>query len=234
MSDGAQMLINTVNYTLTSQIFNIIASTSWVLAYAFIIRGIIKNKFVEMPFFAGLGNISWETLRGTILPIDLGVLFVYGDRAWLILDFYIAYSIFKYGYKQLAMEELKPHFKKLCVGIIIFWLGAFYLFYIQSPSGDGIGSLDTGAGGRSALMLNLFIAVLYFLQCLRKDNALYMSKEVAWFKMVGTACFTIFVILGRPWAHFCIYLGTIIFIVDCSYIYLLGRKKEELAQSIKL
>jgi len=68
-------LINFEDYSQLD-IWLILAGTiMWIVAYAFILRNSIRNKFVEMPAPAAAANLAWEFVWAFLLVTNLGVLF---------------------------------------------------------------------------------------------------------------------------------------------------------------
>src|SRR5207249_6500287 len=147
----------------------------------------------------------------------MGLLFVWGYRAWLILDVYIFYSLVKHGRKQLP-TEIAGWWNWWTASIItIGWAVIFYTFKIQG--------MDVVVGARSAFPLNLLISFLYIPLFLRKKSSQPFSYVVAWTKMCSTTLNVTFLFLRYPNDAFLLTVGPMIWILDGIYVGLhLDRK----------
>src|ERR1700733_5173144 len=87
-----------------------IGAAFWVLSYVFIVRNIVKNKFVEMPAGVLCANITWEFLWAFVFTQNLGEVIGIGYKLWFFFDVYVVYSFYRYGYKQIHASML-PYFK---------------------------------------------------------------------------------------------------------------------------
>ena len=208
-------ILNLVDYSPFEMFLNITATVLWAAAYIVILRNGLRRTFIEMPALAGVGNISWEVLWSTVFQPNMGPLIVWGVRAWLLLDLVIVYVIVKRGRLQWLNPMSRRHFVPFAFGMMLVWLGFFYTF---TSAG-----FDTPVGGRSALILNLTMSCLYLAMGTRLDLVRFMSPAAAILKGLGTAFFTAFVFVGTPNDHISIWLGSAVFVVDCTYTWHLIR-----------
>lgn len=210
--------INTVDYTPTQLIWNGIGCAFWVVTYVVMVKEIIQKKFVEMPFFIAAGNIAWEFVWSVFYHPNTGMLYSLSYQGAFLLDCFIFYHLLKEGAQQVNLQELKHHFKAICFGSLLMWLPLNY-FFVKN-------GFDTSIGSNSGYILNLFISVLYPLLLLR-TSAEHFSKTIAWCKMLGTGFITVSMFLIYPENYFVQTLGICCLILDCGYIALLNKKKNE-------
>ena len=214
-----EKLFNTTDYNTPGLVLNFICASLWAVSYVLIILRIRKHSFIEMPVFAALGNIAWELLWSTVYQGNLGALFNWGVKLWLILDVYIIWHVFKLGTQQIFIPEMRRVFRPLAAFTFFGWAVALFLFTHMG--------LDNPIGGRSAIMLNLVISVLYIFLLFRTEHPELMSRPVAWCKGVGTGCYTASVFFNEgPQQKFIEAIGILIFLIDASYIWLLYRYRQ--------
>ena len=215
----ANSLINFAKYPLPVVIVACCGAVCWVAVYIYTIRAIIKHKWVEMPLFLACGNIAWEFLWGFIFyeQIDMGQLFIWSYRVWFLLDIYIFYAVFKYGYKQLTIPLLRDNAHKIIVGLLLMWAAIIYAFVATG--------VDAPFGAQSSYILNLGISISYILLWLRLGDQFPFYKQIAIFKMIGTAFYTVYFRMQFPENYFVTTIGSVIFIIDNIYIYLLYKYK---------
>ncbi|MBI1223317.1 MAG: hypothetical protein GC180_11990 [Bacteroidetes bacterium] len=209
--------INFDKYSVEVVVLALCGAVFWVSVYLFTIRIIISKKWVEMPVYVACGNIVWEFLWGFVFyeQIDMGKLFIYSYRIWFILDVYIFISIYRYSYKQIENAFLRQHAKKLVIGLTAMW---FILLYAFIATG-----VDAPFGAQSSYILNLGISTLYILMWLRLGNTQSFSRPIAFCKMIGTAFYTVFFAVQFPGNYFVPAIGSVIFILDLTYTFLLVK-----------
>lgn len=211
--------INLEEFTPYELIVTGIGWVFWISYYILIIRSIVKDKYVEMPWICVLGNIAWEFVWGFIYyeTINLGELFIWSYRAWFILDIFIVWGLIKYGRKQIDIPEIKKHFVIICVlGIATF--AALYASFIES-------GFDNKWGSQSAYISNLVISLLFIALFLKQFKFKKFSKVMAWFKCLGTLAYTIVYFNFDPPNSFVHIIGGVIFFLDILYLYLLYTRQ---------
>lgn len=207
--------INFEKYSDEVLILALCGAVFWVTVYFYTIHIILTKKWVEMPFYVACGNIVWEFLWGFIFydQIDMGKLFVWSYRVWFLLDIFIFISIYRYGYKQIENATLRLHAKKIIVGLTLMWSVILYAFIATG--------VDAPFGAQSSYILNLGISTLYISLWLRMGSEQSFSKPIALCKMIGTAFYTVFFAVQFPENYFVPAIGSVIFILDLTYSYLL-------------
>ena len=210
--------INTKDYTPATLIWNGIGCLFWLVTYAAMVRSIIKNKFVEMPFVVAAGNIAWEFVWSFCVHPTTGKFYAMSYQGCFFLDVYIFAMMFKYGHKQIEIPVIKKYFKLILVGLAIIWLPLNYFYVMQG--------YDTPVGANSGYILSLFISLLYPMLLLR-NQVTNFSPVVAWCKFIGTGCVTVSMFLMYPTNYFVQILGGACFFLDCGFAIMLSKKLKE-------
>lgn len=207
--------VNTKDYTVAQLIWNGVGCCFWLFTYIALIKNIIKKKFVEMPFLIAVGNISWEFIWGFFFHPTTGRLFALSYQGGFLLDVFIFYNVFRYGYKQTNIPEIQKYFKLILIFLLLFWIPLNYFFVVQG--------FDTPIGANSGYILNLIISCLYPFLLLRNNPADF-SQTVAWCKFIGTGCITVSVFLIYPRNYFVQILGAACFVLDLSFALFLSKR----------
>ncbi|MBL57481.1 MAG: hypothetical protein CMP61_09855 [Flavobacteriales bacterium] len=217
--DYTAFWINTEKYDSIGLLFNGIGCLFWVICYAVLVRTMVKKKFVEMPFFIACGNLAWEFIWSVFYHPDTGFLFSLSYQAAFLLDCFIFFYVVKYGGNFMHIPEIKKHWKGICIGSLLGWIPLNYFFVYNG--------FDTCIGANSGYILNIIIAVLYPYTMIQ-IGAQHYSKLVAWCKMLGTGLITVSMFIFYPTNYFTQTLGVMVLLLDCYYIYLLGKRKRAL------
>ena len=211
--------INLEQFTTYELIVTAIGWVFWISMYGLIIRSIVKDKYVEMPWICVLGNIAWEFVWGFVYydSINLGELFIWSYRAWFILDIFIVWGLFKYGRKQIDIPEIKKHFVLICL-VSIGIYAALFSSFIES-------GFDNKWGSQSAYISNVIISLLFISLFLKQFRFKKFSKIMAWFKCLGTLAYTIVYFSFDPPNSFVHFIGGVVFFLDLIYLYLLYTRQ---------
>lgn len=189
----------------------------WIIGYIYIIKSIRQKQFVEMPATILAGNFAWEFLWAFVFHQDMGFAIELGYKLWFILDLYIVFSFYKYGFKQVN-ESVKPYYKTFfTLGLITWWI-TLYFFIKQG--------YDNPIGANSAYILNILISSLYVFLFLRMEDKSVFSFTVAWTKGLGTGLISVMCILKWPENYWLISMGIICFIIDVFYFYLFLKNRK--------
>ncbi len=174
-----QNWLNTQTYTtLELNLFGV-GAFFWLICYLFVIRGIIKYKFVGISAGVVGANIAWEFLWAFVFKQDMGKLLQIGYLGWFLLDCFIVWGIYKYGSKQVN-EKVKPHFKFLFTFSIIGWLAVLYFFTY------GFVYETTQIGANSAYAIQLLISVSCLLMLINNPTEKGISYIAAWGRTLGS------------------------------------------------
>jgi len=215
-----QPFINLKDYTAPELIFFGAGCFLWVVVYFFTIHNIIKKQFVEIPLVTVCGNIAWEFLWSWVFFTNMGSLFLWGYRIWFLLDCFITYSLFRFGYKQISIPALKKRSKTIIAFGIVCWLVLLY-FYIKNYDYP-----ISKMGAYSGYILNVLISACYIPQFLRIDNKQLFSAPVKWAKAIGTALISVFCFLHfNDW--FLLSLCIVTAVLDAIYLFIFHTHKTE-------
>ena len=151
----------------------------WLMCYFFVIRSIIKYKFVGISAGVVGANFAWEFLWAFVFKQDMGFLLQIGYVGWFLLDCFIVWGIYKYGDKQVN-DKLKPHFKTLFTFSIIGWLVVLYFFT------KGFIYETTAIGANSAYAIQLLISVSCLIMLINNRTEKGISYLAAWGRTLGS------------------------------------------------
>ncbi len=215
-------IINLKDYTPLEHVLFATGALLWVFTYIIVIKNIRKFKFIEIPIVAVCANFSWEFLWSFVFTTDMGELYVWGYRIWFFLDCYIVFGLFKYGWKQTSLEEIKKHYHLIVALCLAAWFACLY-YYI-----DIYDAPITHMGANSGYILNVMMSALYPILLLRMNSLNGFSYLGGWFKGVGTFLITIFCFLKFPDHSWLLVLCAITTVLDAWYIYLFSVKRKKL------
>ena len=215
-------LINLCDYSVLDVSLIALGTVFWIVVYVIIIRNSIKRQFVEMPVMAGLANIGWEFAWSFLITTDLGSIFVWGLRAWFLLDVFIFIQLMRYGGKQFGAAPLAQGHRWMSVFSLPCWVLAFYWFYQEG--------FDTTMGAGSAIFITVLMAGLYISLNLTRRTTRELSYTVAWCKGLGNAFMVTFILLHYEHSKLLALLGIVSIILDIVYIWIFAvRRKKELS-----
>jgi hypothetical protein len=204
--------VNLCDYTLSEVILIFLGTVFWIVAYFIIVRNAFRNKYVEMPAVAGAANVAWEFTWAFVLHTDLGLIFVWGLRAWFFIDVLILYSLLRWGAKQYHQPILIRNFRLITILQILIWIPAFVFFYQEG--------YDTSMGATSAYVICVPMAVLYVTSFLSSHYKLLYSPWVAWLKWLGNSFMAVYVLIRYPDLHFLHMMAFVVFVFNIWYIAL--------------
>lgn len=169
----------------------LISGIGWIIVYEECIRIGFKEKTYAMPFFALGLNVTWEliyTLSDIFLEAHgrlVGMLLVQTlvNALWVLLDFIILYTYFKYGKKEWTKIIDKKWFIPWSLLVIVCCF-ALQIAFIKEF--DFI-----MAAQYSAFLQNLLMSVLFITMFIRRGNASGQSLLLAVAKWIGTLAPTI-------------------------------------------
>ena len=209
---------NTENYTHEQIIMFFIGSVLWLVCYADVLIGVVRNKVLHIPIAAVLLNFGWEIAASLFFVPDMGKLIVIAYCAWMFFDLFIFLSLFKYGFKQVQVPYFRKHLPFfLILGIVISFFSqlTFMLDY------------DIPMAPISGYIINLIMSVafLYLLYIPNYPN----SKVAAWSKFLGTGIISVMFYTKYPQDYFLLSMYISVAIFDILYIYHLMRRKSEIS-----
>lgn len=203
--------LNTSKYTSTELILFGIGAFFWILCYAFVIRGIIKYKYVGISASVVGANIAWEFLWAFVFRQDMGMVIQIGYYGWFALDVFIVYSMFKYGYKQVLPQNQK-YFKTFFAYSILAWTVLLYFFIKEG--------YDNSIGANSAYAIQLLISASCLGMMLRAPLEKGISYIAALSRMLGSLFCGIMCILHWPENHLILTMVILYMIIDIFYMWI--------------
>jgi hypothetical protein len=189
----------------------------WVIVYGIYIKQIRRDRFVEMPFVAAASNFAWEVVWGVGFDPDMGLLVVWGNRAWAMLDVYIFFwGVVRFGRWQAATPLVQRFFPVICLGSFVAWLSIYSLFVLAG--------YDTSIGAHSAYVAQLLVSVFYVVLISRAARTAQFSEAVLWLRTMGTGLITVFMFLhysfgSHGFLHLLAALATSVDIFCVWYFY---------------
>ena len=197
----------------------------WTIVYVDSIRIGIKDKTYAIPYWALALNFSWELLLTWFGYLELGIQAQVGMNAvWLLFDFGILYTYFRYGIKEFPRSVSRQWFYVWSVFGIIASLVVQYFF---------IRHFGLIAGGSySAFIQNLIMSILFIAMLVRRNSSRGQTLTIAVMKWMGTLAPTIlYGYVGLEETNgpnqFAMVLGVLIFVFDALYVFLLYRVKQQ-------
>jgi hypothetical protein len=202
--------LNTAEYTTTELVLFGIGAFFWILCYVFVIRGIIKYKFVGISANVVGANIAWEFLWAFVFRQNMGEIIQIGYYGWFALDVFIVYSMFRYGYKQVLPQNQK-YFRLFFAYSIAAWVAVLY-FFIK----DGY---DNAIGANSAYAIQLLISASCLGMMLRAPLEKGISYLGAWSRMLGSLFCGIMCVMHWPANHWLLVMLVLYLLIDIFYLY---------------
>jgi hypothetical protein len=202
--------LNTAKYSSAELVLFGIGAFFWLLCYVFVIRGIIKYKYVGISASVVGANIAWEFLWAFVFRQDMGMVIQIGYYGWFALDVFIVYSMFKYGHKQVHQEAHK-HFKLFFAYSILAWTLVLYFFIKEG--------YDNSIGANSAYAIQLLISASCLGMMLRSPLEKGISYIAAWSRMLGSLFCGIMCIIHWPENHLILMMVILFMLIDIFYLW---------------
>ncbi|WP_234569867.1 transmembrane-type terpene cyclase [Rhodohalobacter sp. 614A] len=189
----------------------------WIITYLEAIRIGFTQKTYAMPLFALALNFAWEVVDSVLGHAAFGFsMQVKYNIIGAILDAFIVYTFFKYGYKYFAHNLSKK----------IFYLWSVFIFGISFPIqwafivqfGIVLGPLY------AAFIQNLMMSILFINMFYQRRGAEGQSLIIAVCKWIGTLVVTIQFYFNRN-IFLVGALGGLIAVIDIIYIILLYQAR---------
>lgn len=200
----------------------------WGVAYGLLVVRIPRQRFVEIPFFAVCGNVTWEFLWGFVWKVEMmGDTLQWFYRLGCVLDLCILAFLFRYGAKQISLPILRRCFHPILLASLAGWTTFYWTFRNQG--------YDLPLGSNSAYVVNVVMSVLYIGLVLRMRDTAIFSMDIGILKGLGTGMVTVFVFLAYPDNRFVQTLGVITALLDTTYLVVLRlRQRGRFAPPLEL
>ena len=203
--------LNTATYTIPELVLFGIGAFFWILCYIFVIRGIIKYKFVGISASVVGANFAWEFLWAFVYRQDMGEIIQIGYYGWFALDVFIVFSMFRYGFKQ-ALPQNRKYFNSFFAYSIFAWTIVLY-YFIK----DGV---DNAIGANSAYAIQLLISASCLGMMLRAPLEKGISYIAAWSRTLGSLFCGIMCIIHWPDNHWILSMVIVYMVIDIFYLYI--------------
>ncbi len=212
-----EQLLNTSMYTPLQLTLFITGCLMWVGVYLIFIKNIYQKKYIEMPMIAATGNFSWEWLWGFAFATNMGLIAQWVYQAWIVIDLYLIYGIYRYGYKQANGYYTPLQGKVITILGVLFFSALYYLMIAQGH--------DTPIGAHTAYTCQIILSTLYLINILAEKSVEHYSAWVTWLRTYGTGLNTIFMYLVYPEHHLLHFIATSAFVIDHMFIYIYYKKR---------
>jgi hypothetical protein len=198
----------------------------WVPAYVAVIVIACRQRRLEIPVLAAVGNVTWEFMWGFLYKVDMGWGLQLVYQGAFLLDCFILWNVFRYGALQTNNEAARRAFNWLVFALIAGW-AAFY-------AGMRGGGYDLPLGSISAYTLNVAESAIYLWIGITIANPLLQSPTVAWSKGLGTGMVSVFVFLRYAGNDFVQVLAVMVAVLDLVYmVVLVTRRRAALRTSLR-
>lgn len=209
---------DTTNYTPLQIALFTTGALLWIVAYIEVIRFSIKQKTVLIPAVAVVCNYGNEVGGAIFWVPDMGKALVIAYWGWLILDSYILYNLFKYGYKQFTTPYFKKNLRLLIFMGLLGSIPLSCLFMVQ---------YDLPMGVLDAYIVNVVMSVA-FLSLLFVPDFPEHSTLLAWSKFLGTGIISVMFSMKYPDNYFLWVIYFVVAAFDIMFIVLMYRKRKQL------
>ncbi|MDQ0902738.1 hypothetical protein [Paenibacillus sp. V4I7] len=180
----------------------------WTITYIWIIYKGFRDRTYGMPIAALCANITWEFLFSFVMPFHPLQQIV--TLLWFLLDCIILFQFFYFSKSLSPKWPIKPIvFSSLGIALLLHY-GMAVEF--QDPEGK-----------YSAFGINLMMSML-FIKMLLKQDLQGQSIYIAYSKMVGTLCASIWCYSLYPHSILLNIMYILTFILDVVYILLVYNK----------
>ncbi|MBK8486394.1 MAG: hypothetical protein KA954_10310 [Chitinophagales bacterium] len=210
---------DTTNYTPLQIALFFTGAMLWIVAYIEIIRMAWKHKTVIIPAVAVVCNWGNEIGGAFFWVPDMGKALVLAYWGWFLLDIFIVYKTFQYGYKQFTTDFFKNNLRLLLVMGLMASIPLSSFFMVQ---------YDLPMGVIDAYIVNVVMSVS-FLSLLFVPNFPEHSVVLAWAKFLGTGCISIMFQSKYPENHFLTVAYFTVAAFDILFIILMYKKRKRMA-----
>jgi len=204
---------NTTDYTVLQIVLFTTGAVLWVAAYINTIVWIRKKQTLDIPAIAITLNFTCEIVTGIFFVPNMGIALVIAYWAWMVLDSYIVFSLFRYGYKQMRVDFFKQNFPKFLV------IGLITAFFVQCTF---IVKYDLPMAPLDSYVINLVMSIcfiyMFFIPGYEGNR-----KLTGWAKFLGTGIISVMFQSKYPDNYFLTSLYIFCALFDVYYLYLLYK-----------
>ena len=204
---------NTAEYTVPQIVMFTTGAVLWVVAYINTIIWIRKKEVLDIPAIAITLNFGCEITTAIFFGPNMGHALVIAYWAWMVLDAYIIYSLYRFGYKQMRVDFFKQNFHKFLI------LGLLVSFVVQCTF---IVQYDLPMAPLDSYIINLVMSIcfiyMFFIPGYEGNR-----KLTGWTKFLGTGIISIMFQTKYPDNYFLTSLYVFCAVFDIYYLYLLYK-----------
>ncbi len=206
---------DTANYEPYQIALFLTGAALWIVVYIVAIRDIIKLKVVAIPMVAIFLNFGFEVTTSFFFVPDMGKTLVVAYWAWMLLDIFIVYAVFRYGWKQITAQTVKAALPWLIpVGVVTgLFLQYFFITTYDLPMAPLSGYII------SLVMTMLFVGLLF------APGEQGQSLIIGWSKFLGNLLISIMFFTKYPENYFLLTLYISVALFDVWYIWILQNRR---------
>ncbi len=212
-------LLNTTDYSIPELILFCTGCFMWIVVYLIYVKNIYKNQFIEMPVIAAGSNFAWEWIWGFAFHTDMGLLCQWFYQAWIIIDLYIIYGVFRYGYKQFAFDFSREKSVWITLASILFFSCIYYFMVVQG--------FDTSIGSHTAYVCQFILSGFYLGFIISRKDVEGFSPTANWLRTYGTGLISVFMFLHYTGDYLLHTLCVGSFVLDNLFLYVFYQKRRE-------
>jgi len=194
----------------------------WMVAYYLFIRQGFRDKTYGVPMAAICLNITWEGFTPFLPnPVPLWKII---ELVWFVIDGVILWQLWTYGKKTMLPQPLQRYHGLVVVAMLAIALG-FHITWHRFWD-DHLLFMD-------AYLINMVMSILFVVFFFGRPRQEGLTIAGAWLKMIGSlftgiqsAVFLPKVMTAHQDWSFLWFMIVVIFLADCTYIWLLyhGRR----------
>lgn len=214
----------------------------WLLAYILIIYRGFKDHSYGMPVVALCGNLAWELIFG--LGIETGCPATWSscpasiiqarNFIWLLFDFFILYTVIKYGRRYFTgiLQRFFPVIIVAGIGIAFlliytivqeFWIQNVWNVAVDGQTPAFLPLRIQGGSYYTGFGLNFVMSLLFIFMIMRRGNVEGQSVYIAASKWLGSLAAYAFMLADGVQTPVVNVLYGATFAFDIVYIWLVYR-----------
>ena len=204
---------DTANYEPYQIALFLAGALLWLLVYFDTLRSIIKFKVVAIPLVAICLNFGFEVTTSFFRVPDMGKALVVAYWAWMLVDIFIVYAMFRYGWKQLRTQTIKGALPWLLPAGVLMGLVLQYFFITE---------YDLPMAPLSGYIISLVMTML-FVSLLFLPGEQGQTRLIGWSKFLGNSLISIMFFTKYPENRFLQTLFVSVAFFDIWYVFLLYK-----------
>jgi hypothetical protein len=189
-----------------------IQGVCWAYTYAVLIYRGTVDRYLGIPVFAVVLNLSWELTFLLVLPHPPEQKPI--DVIWVLLDLFILRLAFRYGHRDFPGVS-RPAFARMVAGALV----AGFVFHVALGW-----ELADNEGIYGAMIINLYMSLAFISLLRRRGSSIGQSMHVAVGKCIGTLGAGAMFFAWYPQRNLLTLCTVTIFVIDLVYIRMLYRQ----------